>query len=127
MASRVISTDHAPRAIGPYSQAIQASGMTFFSGQIALSPDTGEVVGDGDVRRQTEQVMSNLLAVVSAAGHGVEDIVKVTIFLQSMDDFTVVNEVYAAALCGHRPARATVEVARLPKGLLVEIDAIAVS
>lgn len=127
MAHDVISTDAAPAAIGPYSQAIKASGMTFCSGQIPIDPATGEIVGEGDVAAQAGQVMRNLLAVVGAAGHPPTDIVRTTIFLRSMADFGVVNQVYADALGGHRPARATVEVARLPKDVLVEIDAIAVA
>lgn len=101
--------------------------MTFCSGQIALDPVTGALVGEGDVAVQARQVMANLLAVVAEAGHRVEDIVKCTIFLKSMDDFAVVNAIYAEALGGHRPARATVEVARLPKDVLVEVDAICVA
>lgn len=124
--SRTISTADAPQAIGPYSQAISAHGMTFVSGQIALDPATGLVVGDGDVAAQTRQVMANLLTIVAAAGHAVEDICKCTIFLKNMGDFQVVNGLYAEALAGHRPARATVEVSRLPKDVLVEIDAICV-
>jgi len=124
--SRIITTSEAPQAIGPYSQAISAHGMTFVSGQIALEPATGQLVGEGDVAAQTRQVMRNLLAIVAAAGHGVEDLCKCTIFLKSMGDFQVVNGLYAEALGGHRPARATVEVSRLPKDVLVEIDAICV-
>ncbi len=124
MAHTTIHTSRAPAAIGPYSQAISTGGLTFCSGQIALSPQTGEVVGAGDVEAQTRQVMSNLLAVIAEAGHGVGDIVKTTIYLADMDDFGAVNGVYADALQGHKPARATVEVSRLPKDVLVEIDAI---
>ena len=123
---RTISTDAAPAAIGPYSQAVSVAGTTWCSGQIALDPATMQLVGDGDVAAQARQVMTNLLAVVDAAGHAITDIVKCTIFLADMGDFATVNEIYAAALDGHRPARATVEVSRLPKDVLVEIDAIAV-
>lgn len=127
MPHSVVHTDLAPAAIGPYSQAISTSTMTFCSGQVALSPVTGQLVGDGDVAAQTRQVMTNLLAVVEAAGHAVTDIVKTTIFLTDMSDFGTVNAIYAEALAGHKPARATVEVSRLPKDVLVEIDAICVA
>ncbi len=120
----VISTEAAPAAIGPYSQALTTGAMTFVSGQIPLDPATGALVGEGDVVRQTEQVMANLLAIVQAANHAVTDIVKCTIYLKSLGDFQAVNAVYAGALGGHRPARATVEVSRLPRDVLVEIDAI---
>ena len=127
MGCQLISTEAAPAAIGPYSQAVRAGDLTFFSGQIAIDPATGDVVGAGDVAVQTALVMSNLLAVVAAAGHDVTEIVKTTIYLTDMSDFGTVNAVYAEALAGHRPARATVEVARLPRDVLVEIDAIASS
>jgi 2-iminobutanoate/2-iminopropanoate deaminase len=122
----IISTSAAPRAIGPYSQAIRAGSMSFLSGQIAIDPATGELVA-GDAAAQTTRVMTNLLAVVKAAGHEVSDICRCTIFLKSMDDFAAVNAAYAEALGDHRPARATVEVSRLPKDALVEIDAICAS
>jgi 2-iminobutanoate/2-iminopropanoate deaminase len=124
--AEVISTPHAPAAIGPYSQAIKSRGMTFISGQIPLDPATGLLVGDGDVTKQAEQVMKNLLAIVAAAGHTSTEIVRCTIFLKDLGHFGSVNAVYEAALAGHRPARATVEVARLPRDVLVEIDAICV-
>jgi 2-iminobutanoate/2-iminopropanoate deaminase len=127
MPHQIIETIAAPQAIGPYSQAIRAGGMTFLSGQIALDPTTGALIGEGDVAAQTAQVMKNLMAVLEAAGHSVTDVVKVTIFLSDLEDFGVVNGLYAEALQGHRPARATVEVSRLPKDVLVEIDAIAVT
>ena len=126
MAHDLIQTPSAPAAIGPYSQAVRAGAMTFCSGQIALHPETGQLVGSGDVAMQTEQVMANLSAVLEAAGHPLSDIVKVQIFLADMNDFAVVNGIYERALDGHRPARATVEVSRLPKDVAVEIDAIAV-
>ena len=126
MAHDLIQTPSAPAAIGPYSQAVRAGGMTFCSGQIALDPQTGQLVGSDDVALQTEQVMANLSAVLEAAGHPLSDIVKVQIFLADMNDFAVVNGIYESALDGHRPARATVEVSRLPKDVAVEIDAIAV-
>lgn len=100
--------------------------MTFLSGQIALDPSSGALVGEGDVEAQTRQVLANLQAVLKAAGHPVTEVVKVTIFLKDLSDFGPVNAIYADALAGHRPARATVEVSRLPKDVLVEIDAVAV-
>lgn len=123
---KIIHTEQAPAAIGPYSQALSANGMTFISGQIALDPKTGTLVGEGDVKAQTVQVMQNLLAIVKEAGHALTDIVRCTIFLKSMDDFQAVNAIYAEFLEGHKPARATVEVARLPRDVLVEVDAICV-
>ena len=126
MAHDLIQTPSAPAAIGPYSQAVRAGTMTFCSGQIALDPKTGHLIGGDDVAAQTRQVMSNLREVLRAAGHPLTDVVKVQIFLSDMNDFQVVNAVYEEALAGHRPARATVEVSRLPKDVSVEIDAIAV-
>jgi 2-iminobutanoate/2-iminopropanoate deaminase len=123
---RVISTDSAPGAIGPYSQAVAAGNLVFCSGQIALDPATGQLVGDGDVAAQTERVMDNLAAVLEAAGASFESVVKTTIYLKDMGDFPVVNEAYGKRFSAAPPARATVEVARLPKDVLVEIDAIAV-
>ncbi len=127
MPHEVIATAGAPAAIGPYVQAVRAGNTTYFSGQIALHPETGVLVGADDVSTQTQQVMDNLLAVVAAAGHRVDEIVKCTIFLADLGDFSAVNAVYDAALAGHRPARACVEVRRLPRDVSVEIDAIAVS
>ena len=126
MPHQIISTDQAPAAIGPYSQAVRAGNTTYFSGQIALVPGTKEIAA-GAVEAQARQVMKNLLAVVDAAGHAVTDIVKCTIFLADMDDFQAVNAIYAEALGGHKPARATVAVRTLPLGVLVEIDAVAVA
>jgi 2-iminobutanoate/2-iminopropanoate deaminase len=119
-----VSTDAAPAAIGPYSQAVMAGGFVFCSGQIALDPASGAVTG-ADAAAQTVRVMANLEAVLKAAGCGLADIVKTTIYLKEMNDFAAVNEAYARALGGHRPARATVEVSRLPKDVLVEVDCIA--
>lgn len=120
---QIVQTPDAPAAIGPYSQAMVANGMVFTSGQIALKP-SGEMV-DGDVKAQCAQVLSNLKAVLEAAGSSFEKVVKTTIFLDSMDDFAVVNELYAKAFGSHKPARSTVAVKTLPKNALVEIDAIA--
>ncbi len=122
----VISTDRAPGAIGPYSQAIRSGELLFCSGQIALSPTTGQLVGEGDVERQTRQVLDNLLAVLEAAGGTYESVVKTTVFLADMGDFPKVNAIYGECFVKAPPARATVEVSRLPKDVLVEIDAIAV-
>ena len=119
-----IATDRAPAAIGPYSQAMAADGLLFCSGQIALDPASGEMVGT-TAAEQAKQVMANLTAVLQAGGSSVDRVVKTTIFLADMDDFAAVNDVYAAAMGDHRPARATVAVKTLPKHALVEIDAIA--
>ena len=120
-----ISTDKAPAAIGPYSQATVAGNLVFCSGQIPIVPATGQLL-EGDTAAQAKLVMSNMAAVLAAAGCGLNDVVKTTIFLASMDDFGAVNAVYAEAFGDHRPARATVEVSRLPKSVAVEIDCIAV-
>lgn len=120
----VISTDQAPAAIGPYSQAIQAGNLLFCSGQIPLDPVSGEIVA-GDVRRQTEQVLENISAVLSAAGAGFNDVVKATVFLVEMSDFSAMNEVYGRYFSNHKPARSTVAVKQLPRGVLVEIEVIA--
>lgn len=119
----VISTPNAPRAIGPYSQAIRAGDYLFCSGQIALSPDNGELVGN-DVGEQTKQVMENLRGVIEAAGGDFSKVVKTTIYLTDMNAFPQVNEVYGASFAKNPPARATVGVASLPKGALVEIEAV---
>ncbi len=119
-----VHTDDAPTAIGPYSQAVILGDLVFCSGQVALDPQSGELVGD-TAAEQCHQVMRNLAAVLDQAGTGIEKIVKTTIFLASMDDFVAVNTVYAEHLGDHRPARATVAVTTLPKHALVEIDCIA--
>ena len=128
MTRSVIQTSSAPAPVGPYNQAIVASGrMVFLSGQIALDPATGAIVGEGDVVRQTEQVMVNLKAVLEAAGATLGDVVKTGVFLKDMNDFATMNGVYAKYFDeATAPARACVEVARLPKDVLVEIDCIAV-
>jgi len=120
-----IETADAPKAIGPYSQAIIAGNLVFCSGQIALDPQSGEMTGAGDVRAQAQRVMRNLQGILRAAGTSLDQVVKTTIFLADMADFGAVNEVYAGFFTGTPPARATVQVAGLPKGALVEIDAIA--
>ena len=125
MTLRAVQTDRAPAAIGPYSQAVVANGLLFTAGQIPLDPATGQIVG-GDVGAQTERVLANLAAVLEAAGASWSDVVKTTVFLHDMNDFPTVNQVYARALGSARPARSTVQVAALPRGVLVEIDAVAV-
>ena len=119
-------TDGAPRAIGPYSQAIRAGNLLFCSGQIALDPASGQVVGEGDVAAQTRRVMDNLQAVLAAGGASFAAVVKTTIYLRDMAHFPVVNQIYGERAGAEPPARATVEVSGLPRGVLVEIDAIAV-
>jgi 2-iminobutanoate/2-iminopropanoate deaminase len=121
----VVSTDKAPRAIGPYSQAVRAAGFLFCSGQIALHPESGEIVGGGDVAAQTRQVLDNLEAVLAAGGASFATVVKTTIYLSDMNDFAVVNQIYGERAGSEPPARATVEVSRLPRDVKVEIDAIA--
>jgi 2-iminobutanoate/2-iminopropanoate deaminase len=123
MTLRTISTPGAPAAIGPYSQGIVANGLLYTAGQIALDPRTGNVV-DGDVIAQTERVLANLAAVIEAAGASWDAVVKTTVYLAEMADFPRVNEVYGRVLGTARPARSTVQVAGLPRGVLIEIDAI---
>jgi 2-iminobutanoate/2-iminopropanoate deaminase len=120
----IIATDRAPRAIGPYSQAIRTGDLVFASGQIPIDPATGEFV-PGGIAEQTEQVLRNLTAVFEAAGVGMHQVVKTTVFLVSMDDFTAMNEVYGRFFGAEPPARATVQAARLPRDARVEIEAIA--
>jgi len=124
MSVRSLQTNDAPAAIGPYSQGAVAGGFLFTAGQIALDPATGEVVA-GDVAAQATRVLQNLAAVLSAAGASWSDVVKTTVYLQDMNDFAKVNEAYSAALGAARPARTTVAVAGLPRGVRVEIDAVA--
>ena len=120
----IISTDKAPGAIGPYSQAIKTGGMVFCSGQIPIDPSTGEFVSN-DVVEQTEQVLKNLTAVLEAAGTNLGNVVKTTVFLADMGDFAAMNEVYGRYFSENKPARATVQAAALPKDARVEIDCIA--
>ena len=126
MGKEIIATKNAPAAIGPYSQAIRANGFIFLSGQIPLDPASGEVV-EGGIEAQTMRVMKNLEAVLNAAGSGMNSVVKTTIFLKNLADFAIVNEVYGGYFKEEPPARATVEVSNLPKGVLVEIEAIALA
>jgi 2-iminobutanoate/2-iminopropanoate deaminase len=123
---RSVHTQYAPKAIGPYSQAIEIGGLVFCSGQIALDAQSGDLVGASDVRAQARQVMRNLGAVLEAAGATFADVVKTTIYLADLADFAAVNEVYGAFFPAEPPARATIQAAGLPRGALVEIDAIAV-
>ena len=125
MKKKVIQTEKAPKAIGPYSQAIQAGNFLFLSGQIPLDPASGELV-KGDIREQTRRVLENLKGVLESQKLGMEDVVKVTIFLKDMGNFSQVNEVYATYFSSSPPARATVEVARLPRDVDIEIEAIAI-
>ena len=122
--NEVVSTKSAPGAIGPYSQAIKANGMVFCSGQIPIDPATGQFVSD-DVAEQTEQVFKNLEAVLTAAGASLASVVKTTVFLADMNDFTAMNDVYARWFSENKPARATVQAARLPRDARVEIECIA--
>lgn len=122
----IISTENAPGAIGPYSQAIKANGMVFCSGQIPIDPATGEFVSD-NVSEQTEQVLKNLTAVLEAAGTDLSGVVKTTVFLADMSDFVEMNEVYARFFGENKPARATVQAARLPRDAKVEIECIALA
>lgn len=120
----IVATTDAPKAIGPYSQAVVDGHLVFTAGQIALDPASAEMVG-ADVASQTERVMRNLAAVLAAAGSGLDRVVKTTVYLADMGDFAAMNEVYAHHFAGHKPARSTVQAGGLPKGARVEIDAIA--
>jgi 2-iminobutanoate/2-iminopropanoate deaminase len=122
----VIATNDGPKAIGPYSQAIKANGLVFLSGQIALDPATQQIIS-GDVAAQTDRVLRNLSGILKAAGSSLEQVVKTTVFLKNMSDFAAMNEVYGRYFTQAAPARSTVEVARLPKDVLVEIDVIALA
>ena len=128
MSKQIIRTDLAPAPVGPYNQAIAASGrMLFVSGQISIDPSNNQLVHDGDVAKQTEQVMANLAAILTTAGATFNDVVKTGVFLKDMNDFATVNSIYARYFDeATAPARACVEVARLPKDVLVEIDCIAI-
>jgi 2-iminobutanoate/2-iminopropanoate deaminase len=120
---KIVHTDHAPAAIGPYSQGVVVNGLLFTAGQIAIDPVTGQVVA-GNVGAQTERVMANLAAVLATVDASWKDVVKTTVYLHDMADFPVVNEIYGRALGDARPARSTVQVSALPRGVLVEIDAV---
>lgn len=121
---KIINTKNAPAAIGPYSQAIKNNNMLFSSGQIPINPNTGEIVGP-DIEEQTSQVLANIKAIIDEAGFSLSNIVKTTIYLQDLSHFNIVNKIYEDFLALHKPARTTVEVSRLPKDVLIEIDFIA--
>ena len=123
---QIVATEQAPKAIGPYSQAIKAGGFVFTSGQVAFDPRTMEFVSGG-IAEQTEQVLRNLSAVLEAAGTGLERVVKTTVFLANMDDFAAMNEVYGRYFTSEPPARSTVQAARLPRDARVEIEAVALA
>ena len=122
---KYIHTDNAPAAIGPYSQAVVVNGFVYCSGQIGLDPKAGVLVGG--IEEQTKQALQNLKSVLMAADTDLEFVIKTTIFLKNMNDFTTVNDIYGKYFGGHKPARATVEVSNLPKGALVEIEAVAIT
>jgi 2-iminobutanoate/2-iminopropanoate deaminase len=122
---KIISTEHAPKALGPYSQAVVSNGFVFLSGQIAIDPTTNQLM-EGDVAAQTERVLENLTAVLTAAGSSLAQVVKTTVFLKDMGDFGKMNEVYGRYFSEAPPARATVEAARLPRDVRVEIECVAV-
>lgn len=123
---QIVRTDQAPDAIGPYSQAVSANGFVFTSGQIPIDPATGQFVSGG-IAEQTQQVLKNLSAVLEAAGSGLQQVVKTTVFLTDMQDFTAMNEVYATFFGAEPPARSTVQAARLPRDARVEIDVVALA
>lgn len=124
MSKEIVSTDKAPAAVGPYSQAVRAGNLVYTAGQVPLDPATGKMA-EGGIQIQVEQALDNLRAVLEAAGSSLEQVIKTTVFLQNMDDFAAMNEVYARFFSGEPPARSAVEVARLPLGALVEIEAVA--
>jgi 2-iminobutanoate/2-iminopropanoate deaminase len=126
MTRETVRTDNAPKAIGPYEQAIKANGFLYTAGQIPLDPKTGNLV-EGDIGAQTRQVLENLKAVLEAGGSSLDRVVKATVFLKNMADFAAMNEVYAQYLGSAKPARSTVAVAELPRGALVEIDLVALA
>lgn len=124
MLKEIVSTDKAPAAVGPYSQAVRAGNLVYTAGQVPLDPATGKMV-EGSIEVQVEQALNNLQAVLEAAGSSLDQVIKTTVFLQNMDDFGAMNDVYADFFGGNPPARSAVEVARLPLGALVEIEAVA--
>ena len=120
----IVLTDRGPKPIGPYSQAVKANGFIYMSGQVALDPKTGEITGS-DIKEQTERVMNNVKGILEAAGSNLHHVVKTTVFLKDMNDFAAMNEVYARYFTAAPPARSTVQVSRLPKDALLEIEVIA--
>jgi 2-iminobutanoate/2-iminopropanoate deaminase len=126
MERKIVSTTSAPAAIGPYSQAIQAGGFLFVSGQIPIDPDSGELV-KGDIQAETRQVLDNLRAILEAAGSSMDQVVKTTLYIADMDAFGMINDIYAGYFAAQPPARACVQVARLPKDVQIEIEAVAMT
>src|SRR5262245_58536746 len=126
MNKQVISTTQAPSAIGPYSQGVRAGNLLFVSGQIAIDPSTGQLIDDKHIKSQTRRVLQNMLAIVQAAGGSAQNVVKTTVFLRNMADFADMNAVYSDFFTASQPARSTVQAARLPRDVAVEIDCIAV-
>lgn len=124
MGKEIISTNKGPSAIGPYSQAVKANGFVYVSGQIAIVPETGQIV-EGGIEAQTHRAMENLKGILEAAGSSLDNAVKTTVFIKNMDDFATVNKIYGEYFSGNYPARACVEVSRLPKDVLVEVEVIA--
>ena len=124
MSKKIIHTDNAPKAIGPYSQAVQCGDLIFVSGQLPINPATSEIAGD-DIKTQTKQSLENLKAILEAAGSSLDQVIKAQVFLKDMSQFTDMNEIYAQYFTKDFPARFAVEVSRLPKDVLVEIDAVA--
>ena len=124
MSRETVQTDRAPKAIGPYTQAIKANGFVYTAGQIAIAPETGDFV-EGGISAQTRRVLNNLGAVLEAAGTSFDQVVKATVFLRHMSDFTAMNDVYSEYLGNAKPARSTIAAAELPRGALVEIDLVA--
>ncbi len=122
---KIISTDKAPKAIGPYSQAVEANGMLFISGQVPLNPQTGQIV-EGGIEAQTKQVLENIKAILEAAGYSLDDVVKTTVYMKDLGDFAKMNEVYASYFSKNPPARAAFQVARLPLDVMIEIETIAI-
>jgi 2-iminobutanoate/2-iminopropanoate deaminase len=125
VAKKIVSSDQAPKAIGPYSQAVDTGDLVFLSGQIPLDPATGQVVGPGDIQAQTERVLQNLKGVLQASGLSLAHVVRTTVYLTDLAEFAKMNEVYARHFASEPPARSTVQVSALPRGVRVEIDAIA--
>ncbi|AEH51400.1 RidA family protein [Pseudothermotoga thermarum] len=121
---KIVSTDQAPKAIGPYSQAVEVNGFVFVSGQIPIDPATGQLV-DGDIKKQTERIFENIKAILKAAGCDLSNVVKATVFATDINDFSQINEVYSKYFDQHKPARSFVQVSALPKGAKVEIEVIA--
>ncbi|MCS7201642.1 MAG: RidA family protein [Dictyoglomus sp.] len=125
MTKEVLITNKAPKAIGPYSQAVKVGNFIFISGQIPIDPDTGEVI-DGDIKEQTKRVLENIKGILESVSCSLNNVVKTTVFLKNLDDFSAMNEIYATYFPENPPARSTIEVSKLPKGVSIEIEAIAI-